>query len=78
MPKPQKRFRIVDLLTGKTLVEADRGRDLVAYHAAHYQRGRSDWWWLYRTQYGWSEIPVTARRSWLKQSAEKQQPPQPA
>lgn len=68
------RFRIRDLLNGKTLIEATRGRELVAYHAEHYVPGRCDWWWQYKTPQGWAEIPPQVRRAWLTKS-EQQSPP---
>lgn len=62
------RFRIVDLLTGRTLIESTRGRDLVAYHDAH-AGPVSDWWWQYLTRYGWHAIPPQVRREWRERSA---------
>ena len=63
------RFRIRDLLTGRTLIESERGRDLVAYHHEHYQPGRCDWLWQYEGSYGWTEIPLGVRRMWRERSA---------
>lgn len=62
------RFRIQDLLSGRTLITSDRGRDLVAYHAEHFRAGYCDWYWQYRTRHGWSEIPGTVRRGWAERS----------
>ena len=64
------RFRIRDLLTGRTLIESTHGRDLVAYHDEHYRPGYCDWWWQYLDPYGmWVSIPPTVRKSWRERSA---------
>ena len=60
-----ERYRIRDLLTGRTLIKSNYGRDLVAYHEAHFERGRSDWLWQYRRPDKlWAEIPLQVRRAW--------------
>lgn len=62
------RFRIRDLLRSRTLVESDRGRDLVAYHTEHFRPGSSDWLWQRRTEHGWDQIPPHVLRSWERMS----------
>lgn len=67
---PEVRFRIRDLLTGRTLITATRGRDLVAYHREHYRPGYCDWLWQYEQRPGeWSEIPRRVLRTWKQRGA---------
>lgn len=62
------RFRIRDLLAGRTLVESDRGRDLVAYHRENHRPGRDDWLWQYDDGVGWREIPRPVLNAWWARS----------
>lgn len=66
MPR-KPRFRIYDLLAGRTLIESDHGRDLVAYHREHYRPGLCDWWWQHLSpdpRLGWQTIPRRVLHVW--------------
>lgn len=64
------RFRIRDLLAGRTLVESCRGRDLIAYHQEHYRPGYCEWLWQYQDErFGWREVPPQVRKTWRMRHA---------
>lgn len=60
------KFRIRDLLNGKTLIEAERGRDIVAYHKANYRPGYCEWVVQYFSEQtgNWQEVPPQIRKIW--------------
>jgi hypothetical protein len=63
-------MRIRDLLTGKTLISAKRGRTLVKYHERNFKPGQCDWLWQYETPYGWADIPGRVLTDWARKAKE--------
>lgn len=75
------KFRIQDLLTGRTLIQSSRGRDVVAYRMANYRPGRDDWLMQYqddRIKPFWHDVPPWVRKNWLAAWEAEQSVPPPA